>query len=191
MYKIILSAKDYEPSERDFLKQWINGAEFHKKVRQEYRNGKGNFVYEEMLRKYDSKYDKSISIYRGLSFYKKDKKHLEIFNKYKNNLHKAFNENYAMVLDYAPCSYTLKKRIAEYFAKKDDKNYYSIILEISNREKNEIDACSEELALKAVYASESELIIPIYHRFYKINKISEKYDIMYINVAEMVKKETK
>jgi len=168
-YKIVHTINDYEPAEKIFLKKWVNGAEYYKTVKRLYYNNKVCDVYESMIKKYDSKYNKNETIYRGMRFLKSEQEQKDKFNEIKDYFSYHYKNGMKCKIDYSPASYTLSKIIAQYFAKFNDPRYCSLLFQLITRKRNEIDACTNEVAIKSVLAGENELILPSHHCEYVVD----------------------
>ena len=108
MYKIIRNSSDYSLEERKFLKQWINGKDFQRKIKVMYYKNFEHTQLDSMFEIYDSKYNKNISIYRGISFFKGHKDALNLYQQVKNTIVSAHENKLAYVMDFAPSSFTIK-----------------------------------------------------------------------------------
>ena len=184
-YIIVEGLHSYSSDEKMFLKQWVNGNAFYTKVRNEYKNKNPNRVLEKMFSTYDSKYAKNIPIYRGLSFNKNNPKEVELYQELYNYFLESFECKDNVVADFAPASFSLQDNVANKFSKNEDKDYLSIIFKIHIRMMNEIDVCSNEVAMKSIYFNENELLIKFNKMIFTILNLSEKNDILEVSLKEV------
>ena len=185
-YKIVHSIDDYELVERNFLKRWVNGAEYYKYVKSLYFNGKVCKVYESMIRKYDSRYDKNEAIYRGMRFLKSNQVQINKFYEIRDYFCYCYEKRQEFQIDYSPASYSLNENIAQYFAKFNDPRYCSLLIKLISRKRNEIDACSREVAIKGVHVGEGELILPSHWCHYVVDEIDlESDEILIVTIKEI------
>jgi len=188
-YYKIKSLSCYKPKEKLFLKQWVNGKTFHKKLRDSYLNSyqdDNKDTLENMLSLYDSGYNKEEKIYRGIRFLQKDKNKALVYQKIKNNLEKALEGKYLISIDFAPSSFSHSLSIAQRFASIDDRDYFSVIFMVKERFSNEIDVCSKEVAYKASYRNEKEIILKTDRVYFLILEILEENNILFVILKEVV-----
>ena len=180
-YNIVTKFDTYTNSEKLFLKDWVENSSYIQ-VRQSYKNNKSHEILDNMFTKYDSKYTKSLYIYRGMYFKKEDEAARELYYELNTYFTDAYNSEDTIRIDYAPSSFSLNKLIAENFSKYYDTYYFSIIYKVQFRIMNEIDVCSDE---HVIYNKEAELILQSHKMLFKILKLTQYNDILEIELKEI------